>query len=88
MITDLDVPVVSRDGTTLRVNCYCPISDETVAYGYVLIGSALVFARVYDAGAPPLQSSRNDCGCRSRDELGRCGWSRYRRGQLEVIRKR
>ena len=30
MITDLDVPVASRDGTTLRVNCYRPVSDDPV----------------------------------------------------------
>ena len=30
MITDPDVAVVSRDGTTLRVNCYRPVSDHPV----------------------------------------------------------
>jgi uncharacterized protein len=30
MIIDRDVAVVSRDGTTLRVNCYRPVSDDPV----------------------------------------------------------
>jgi predicted acyl esterase len=30
MITDRDVPVASRDGTMLRVNCSRPVSDDPV----------------------------------------------------------